>query len=462
MKRVELFFSALLVPVDFIMVVAAGLASYYLRFTSFAELRPVLYELPFDEYVNIVSLVAAVWIGVFAISGLYAIKGTRRMTEEFAKIFVACSTGVMLLIILIFFQRELFSSRFIILSGWVLSIVFVSIARIFIRLLQHSLFRKGIGIHNLALVGADNSTQEIASYLKYNPQLGFHIVEQYPEINQEVKARLEDRIHKKEIDEIIVADSHLNKKSILELIELSNDNHITFKYAADQFDTEAASLDINAIGGIPIIELRRTPLDGWGKIIKRTIDIFGAIIGLILISPITLVVAIIIKLDSPGTIFVKLRRIGQADNKFTLYKFRSMVNNAHELKSNLMTENERNDGPLFKMKNDPRITRAGKWLRKTSIDELPQLWNVLMGDMSLVGPRPHEPEEVAKYTRSHRALLTIKPGITGMAQISGRSELSFEEEVKLDIYYIKHWSMGLDIRIFAKTVSVVFSTRSAT
>ena len=461
MKRVELIVSALLVPIDFLMIISAGFASYYLRFTSLAEVRPVLYELPFGEYVPIVLAVGVVWLGVFAVSGLYSISGTRRIVDELAKVFVACSTGVMLIIIIIFFQRELFSSRFIILAGWVLAIVLVSLARLITRLVQHSLLRNGIGIHNVIVFGSDQATEEIVEHLHRHSNLGSIVAGRYERPTQAVLAELEPRLQVKAIDEFIVGDARLTKAEILPLIMLAHDHHIVFKYAADRFDTEAAGLDIQAIAGIPIIELRRTPLDGWGKIIKRTVDISVAVIGLPIVGIIGLFIGLIIKLDSAGPIFFHSERIGQGGRHFRLLKFRSMIKDAQLLKTELMPQNERKDGPLFKLKSDPRITRVGRLLRKTSLDELPQLWNVIKGEMSLVGPRPHEPNEVAQYTRQHRKLLTIKPGITGLAQISGRSDLNFDDEVRLDIYYIEHWSLKLDCQILIKTPQVVLSAKTA-
>ncbi|USN53851.1 MAG: sugar transferase [Candidatus Nomurabacteria bacterium] len=461
MKKLELVISAILVPIDWLMIVAAGLASYYLRFTSFAELRPVIYEMPFDEYVNIVLGVAVLWLLIFAMSGLYSLGGRVRWVDEFAKVFFACSTGVMLLIILIFFQRELFSSRFIIVSGWVLSILFVALARIVVRVVQHSLYVKGVGVHRLALVGNSGSQHELQNHISNHPGLGMRVVHTYGQADESVLPQLETLMQQRAIDELVVTDARMPKEAMLKLIELANDYHVNFKYAADRFETMASSISTQTLGGIPIIELCRTPLDGWGKILKRSFDIFGAVIGLIILIPVGAIVALAISIDNPGPIFVRLERIGKANKRFHLYKFRSMVPNAHAMKPQLMQMNERNDGPLFKMKNDPRITRVGRFLRVSSIDELPQLWNVLKGEMSLVGPRPHEPEEVAKYSRNDRSLLTVKPGITGLAQISGRSTLSFEEEVRLDLYYIEHWSLRLDLHILVKTPAVVLSTRSA-
>lgn len=461
MKRVELIVSALLVPIDFLMIISAGFASYYLRFTSLAEVRPVLYELPMAEFAPIVLAVGVVWLGVFALSGLYSVSGTRRIADELAKVFVACSTSVMLVIIIIFFQRELFSSRFIILAGWVLAIVFVSLARLITRLIQHSLLRRGVGVHRVAVIGSDQATEEIIEHLHRRTNLGSIVVGRYERPTPEALVELERSLVAKEIDEIIVGDSGLAKAEMLPLIIMAHDQHVVFKYAADRFDTEAAGLEIQAIAGIPIIELRRTPLDGWGKIIKRAVDFCVALIGLPVVVIVGLFIGLIIKLDSAGPVFYHSDRVGQGGRRLRLLKFRSMIKDAHALKPELMAQNERNDGPLFKLKKDPRITRVGRWLRKTSLDEIPQLWNVLKGEMSLVGPRPHEPGEVAQYTRQHRKLLTIKPGMTGLAQISGRSDLNFDDEVRLDVYYIEHWSLKLDLQILIKTPQVVLSAKTA-
>jgi len=227
------------------------------------------------------------------------------------------------------------------------------------------------------------------------------------------------------------------------------------------FQTLTTNVEVEVIGGVPLIEVKHTALDGWGRVLKRVMDICGSLCGLAALSPLFGAVAILIKLDSRGQVFVALDRI-TLGKTFRMYKFRSMVDNAHAMKSELITQNERKDGgPLFKMQHDPRVTRIGRVLRKMRIDELPQLWNVLRGEMSLVGPRPHEPEEVAQYEKHHKKLLVIKSGITGMAQISGSSDLPFEEEVKLDTYYIENWSLGLDVKILLRTLMILLHDRSA-
>ncbi len=258
------------------------------------------------------------------------------------------------------------------------------------------------------------------------------------------------------------------------MLDFADDHHIILQYAANLLDTISnKNIEINIIDNIPVIEIKRTPLDGWFKIIKRLTDLIFSILGIILLSLPMLIVAIIIKLDSEGPVFYIQKRVG-SKGIFNMYKFRSMQllycvgenyggKFAEKFYTDLINNPNKNirSGLLPKINNDPRWTRAGKIIRMFSIDELPQLFNVLIGDMSLVGPRPHIPREVNRYTQTHKRLLAIKPGITGLSQISGRSDLDFDEEVRLDVYYIENWSLLLDLSIILKTPFVLFKRRSA-
>ncbi len=461
MKRTELVFSAVLVPVDYLMIVAAGLVAYRLRFREIASLRPVVYELPLKEFIPILIGVGLIWVCVFALSGLYTMRGTRRFLDEIVKIFLACSTGVLFLMVLIFFQRELFSSRFIILAGWLLAIVSVSIGRLIVRSIQHALLQKGYGLRNVLIIGSGETASLLIRQFRASPQLGYRVLAEIPMSGDAAIEQLGGALQAQPIDEVILADPSAGRETRLKMVDLCHDRHVSFKYAADLLDAAISNVIIETIIGRPMIEIKRTPLDGWGRILKRITDTFSSAIILLVLSPLLICVAIIIKLDSPGPVFYRSERVGERERRFGLYKFRSMVENAHAMKPELMKYNERNDGPLFKMKNDPRITRFGKFIRRTSLDELPQLYNILRGEMSMVGPRPHEPEEVRRYQKEQRKLLAIKPGITGLAQISGRSELNFNEEARLDIYYIEHWSPLLDFKILLRTPWVVLSAKSA-
>ncbi|MBU1148876.1 sugar transferase [Patescibacteria group bacterium] len=462
MKKSEIFFSTLLVPVDYAMIVLASLVAYSLRFGStVSEIRPVVYEIPFAEFFDIVLVVAVFWLGIFAISGLYAMKGQRRNFEEVAKILLACSTATLAIIVFIFFQREFFSSRFIILTSFVLSFIFVSVAHLLVRTIQTSLYKKGIGIHRLVIVGEDKLTDDFVKHIYQLPSLGWKIVDRFKNFDEQVKNILNQMAETDKIDEIILTDSQLPKSATLDLIDFCNNYHLTFKYAADLLDTQATNVEVHTIAGIPIIEIKRTPLEGWGKVSKRIFDIVLSLLIALILSPVFMIVSIVIKIDSQGPVLASLQRVGRGGKVFTLYKFRSMVKDAHSQKKDLMAYNQRKDGPLFKMKDDPRITRVGHFLRRSSLDEFPQMINILKGDMSLVGPRPHEPEEVASYQKHHKKVLTIKPGLTGLAQISGRSDLNFEDEVKLDTYYIENWSLAKDIKIIIKTPLILLISRKA-
>ncbi|MFW0837844.1 MAG: sugar transferase [Candidatus Komeilibacteria bacterium] len=456
MKKFELVFNAALVPIDYLLLLAAAILSYQLRFQSFiTELRPVIFSLPWSDYMQLVYLILLGWLVVFSLSGLYSFQ-RRSLWYELKQVWLASSTATLIIILAFFVNSQLFSSRFIILAFWILSIILVSIGRIIFYLLKKVFYRHGYGARRVVVIGQDNNTFNLIAELKRHPAMGFRVIElmsQFTEKEMQYFDRLRNKLI---IDEVIWADANLPASQKDLLFGYCQQNQLGFKYIASLLETKLINFSVGTIGGLPVIEINHTRLQGWGRIIKRIYDIILSFFGCIVLIPITLFIGLLIKLDSRGPIFVRLPRVGQAGRQFYLYKYRSMVDKADKLKEQIVTMNERGDGPLFKMKHDPRVTRLGRWLRAWSIDELPQFFNVLRGDMSLVGPRPHEPEEVARYQHNQRKLLTIKPGVTGMAQVSGRSNLLFEEEVRLDTYYIENWSWWLDLQILVKTIWVVF------
>ncbi|KKW01506.1 MAG: hypothetical protein A2898_02760 [Candidatus Kerfeldbacteria bacterium RIFCSPLOWO2_01_FULL_48_11] len=462
MKKINLIFTALLVPIDYLMIFCAGLGAYYLRVGSFIqEIRPVFFEIDLGEYLTIIAVVGIFFLITFALAGLYSIRRHKGFMHEIGRVFIGCSAALTIIIIVIFFQREFFSSRFIILFGWLFSCVSVMVGRGIIRSIQRILLARGIGLRLVALVGSDPTSEELAGELHKNPSLGFRVAVRYEHFDDDAKKDLHDRVAADRIDDIIVAQRGMPTNEMLPIKECADDYHLGFHYSAGLFEFQSPHIQLETIADVPVVEVLRTRLDGWGKIWKRIFDIVLSFLVMLLLSPIILLVSILIKIDSQGPVIVSLERIGERGKTFKFYKFRSMVKNAHLLKKELLRENDRRDGPLFKIKDDPRVTRVGRLIRKLSLDELPQLWNVFHGDMSLVGPRPHEPEEVQQYERWQRKLLTIKPGMTGLAQISGRSELKFAEEARLDIYYIQNWSIGIDLWILLKTPRVVLSGRTA-
>lgn len=465
MKKSELFFNVLRLPVDFVMLLFAGIVTYFLRTEILSAFRPVLFEfnLPFAKYFYLVLFVSLLFIGSYAISGLYSLKSRRGLFDELMKIVVASSAGIMLVIIYIFLRQELFDSRFLVLGSWFLAIVFVFIGRMLVSWTQKFyVAKRNFGVHNVIVIGNDELATSVVSQIKNEPHHGYRLFKHTlsPELSEIREAKTSGLI-----DEVILTNLDYPEKNILELIDFCHENHIVFKYVPNIYKTLTANFDIDIVGGLPLIELKRTRLDGWGKVIKRTFDIFASIFGLIIFSPLFAIVAIAIKLDTSGPVFARLKRVSK-NREFKLYKFRGMIahdpdGGAESLKASLAAFNERKDGPLFKMKNDPRITRVGKVIRKYRIDELAQFVNILKGEMSLVGPRPHQPDEVEKYKKHHRKLLAIKAGATGLAQVSGSSDIPFEQEVALDTYYIENWSLWLDLKIVLKTLFKMFTDKSA-
>jgi len=470
MKKSELFFSVLLLPIDFLMVVAAGMSAYYIRFSELStDIRPVIFSLPAIEYFQILLVIALVWLVIFSFAGLYNLRELGALKTELKRVVLGCSLGLVAVVILIFFYRELFSSRFIVLIGWLLSIIYVAVGRLIITSIRRFFYNYGVGVHKVVIVGAGQTADRIVKDFATRRWLGFNVVKRFEDFSLETAKEFEEFIKTKEVDEVIQADPNLAKSDRLRLFDFADEHHLVFKYAADLLETKVLRVEVDELAGVPVVEVKKTPLDGWGRVAKRIVDIIGSLILIIITSPIMIITAILIKLDSRGPVLFKelddgspLYRVGQYGKKFRYYKFRSMLNRMNSMRYNeLADKNIRGDGPIVKIKDDPRITRVGRVIRRLSIDELPELFLVLRGSMSLVGPRPHLPEEVAKYESRHKKVMTIKPGITGLAQVSGRSDLSFEDEVRLDIYYIENWSLVFDLIILFKTPLAVFKSRQA-
>jgi exopolysaccharide biosynthesis polyprenyl glycosylphosphotransferase len=470
MKKSELLFSFLLVPLDYLMIVLAGVTAYYIRFADITtKIRPAMFDLNFSSYIQGVLIIGLIWLFVFAFSGLYNIREARKVVREFYRVASACSTGLMLVVILIFLRREFFDSRFIVLVAWILSIIFITASRVMVRILQRYLYRHDIGVKKIILVGDSKTSDVLMQEFSSKSDSGIEVIKRVRKFNLEISNELSEFLKFKKVDEVIQSDPSLSKAEILRLFDFADENHITFKYAADLLGTKVLKTEVMEMAGVPIVEVKKTTLDGWGRIAKRLFDIVISALIIILISPILIATAILIKIDSRGPIFFSkkddnspLCRVGQGGKPFHYLKFRSMMPKSDNLRyTELADQNVRDDGPMVKIKNDPRVTRIGKIIRRWSIDELPELFLVLVGSMSLVGPRPHLPEEVAKYEHHHKKVLTIKPGMTGMAQISGRSDLSFEEEVKLDTYYIENWSLSLDLSLLIRTPWAVLRGRQA-
>jgi exopolysaccharide biosynthesis polyprenyl glycosylphosphotransferase len=451
MKRSEIFFDAILVPLDFVAILVASFITYVVRVSpTLNSIRPVMFglDLPLQQYLALVGIVALLTIVIFGLLGLYSMDSTRGGFEEFTRICAGATLSVATVIGWMFFRAEIFQSRFLLVAAWLASIVLVTITRRFVRYLQIRLFERSIGSHLVVLIGNTNIAEQLQKRFREEKRIGYRVIARLKHVDENVLKQLREN---NPIDEVIQCDPNLSEAENLILLDFCEDYKIEYKYIPNFYSTRTSNVVTRTLAGFPLVELRRTPLDGWGRVAKRIFDLIGAILGIIVLAPAFAFIGCLIAWDSPGPIFFKQKRIGKNKKFFRIVKFRTMIKDAEEKKKELLTKNERN-GPLFKIRNDPRITRVGRILRKYRIDELPQLWNVLRNEMSLIGPRPHLPDEIAQYHKKHQRLFTIKPGMTGLAQASGSSELTFEEEATMDTQYIEQWNMKLDLQIFFRTL----------
>ena len=469
MKRSELFFSFLLVPLDIVAVLLGFVIAYLVRrfFDPFDV--AIIHIKSFREFLPFISSFIPLWIIVFATHHLYSAKNTRKLGVEFLKILIAVPTALMLFVTIMFFIKETFFSRLILLYSLVSIILFVTFFRLIIIALQRFLFRYGIGVKRILIVGTGKTSYDIYQDIRKKPAKGFRVLGVIKTNNEKIFEGIEEKnilgdikdlgsiVAKINPDEIFQTDPHLTNEENINIIHLAEDKKVSFRFVANLFSLYSKNNSVETFANIPVFEIKRSPLDGWGRIIKRGMDVLGAIAGIVISLPLQIPIALIVKLTSKGPIFFTQERVGR-DKNFRFFKFRSMYQDAEKRHKELIKQH----GNMFKLKNDPRVTPIGRFLRKTSLDELPQFYNVLRGDMSLVGPRPPMPIEVARYTREEKKRVGgVKPGITGLWQVSGRSDISFDEWVRLDAYYIENWSLWLDLTIIVKTIRVILFKKGA-
>ena len=415
-------------------------------------------------------LVTPILIIILALAGLYNLKGTRRLSLELTRIFLAISSGLLIVVVLFFFNETVFPSRLIILLNWGLAIIFISMGRVILRSVQVRLLKKGIGLHKLVVVlGPDSRELEVLKEIQTRPELGYRVVGTAIS-NAPTEALIRDLESIKDnsgMDELLQADPILSQEKSTSILRFCRDYGVLYNYVPNIFETATTNVSVEAISGIPVIALKATPLEGWGQVVKRLIDIIVSFLGLIILSPVFLLVALAIKLNSKGPVFFHQSRAAGL-GEFEFYKFRSMYTEMSEgspegdkLREELEKQNARK-GPFVKIKNDPRVTSVGRFIRRTKLDELPQLWHILMGKMSLVGPRVHMVKEVDHFRKDYKRLFVIKPGATGLTQIiqaTENPELSWEEEIRLDEFYIENWSIWLDLWIIFKTFLILLGSR---
>ncbi len=470
MKRSELILMMLLLPLDVVMFGLAGVSAYLLRFSPWAlSLKSVQFSLTMPQFMEIAFPVIILWLILFALFGLYQPQRQRTVQRELGRVFTALFVGLSVLALYLVFSLTAFDSRFLLVVSVAFSALYISLGRIVMRLFSRALRRFGVGVRRVALVGNKTHMADVAAYIADAPRLGYQVVGTFSSAKSLRAAYQHDKF-----DEVIYLDAHEDLQELQHVLEFALLKHLDMRYSAEIASGYAVRSDIQPLAGVPLSTVMRTPLEGWGRIAKRVMDVVLGLLFLILLSPLMLLGALGVLIETGRPVIYKNERVGVRQKQFLLYKFRSMFQkdstgaqfgnmgrDALKREEALIKKQSAKKGPIYKIANDPRVTTFGAFLRRWSLDELPQFWNVVKGDMSLVGPRPHQPREVAGYAGQYQNVFAIKPGVTGLAQISGRSDLSFEEEMRLDLLYIERWSAMTDLIIILKTPFTILSRKGS-
>lgn len=452
----------LLVFIDILLInLAFGLA-YYARYTL-QLFAPVLdaFQAPFTAYAQLQIGYTVLLLIFLFVAGVYTPQRGLSWFAELYRIINASTTVGVIVFAIIFLSRTLIYSRLMILWAIALTIIFLGVARLVERVVRRELRKRGIGVARVLIVGAGEMGRTVVRTMTARPDLGYQIVgfiDDDPSKgelgrlkNMGGLERVEHILSTEPVDEVLITLPWMYQRKIVALVRACQSFGVRARVVPDLFQLSLSRLDVDDLGGIPIIGIKEVRISRIGRLFKRALDVTLAVLSLLIASPVMLLFALAIKLDSPGPVFFRQTRVGERGKLFTVYKFRSMRESAEEELEQLLAFNEAS-GPLFKMKDDPRRTRVGAFLRITSLDELPQFFNILRGDMSLVGPRPGLPSEVEQYQPWHRQRLEVQPGLSGLWQVSGRSDLTFDEMCLLDIYYIENWSLALDFVIMLRTI----------
>ncbi len=459
---------------DFVLINLAFALAYWLRYDRqwFAAVDEAFY-VPYRSFIPISLAMTVLLMGIYRLSGLYHQPRSASWFDEVYHILTGTATGIVLTVfVIVFFFRPFLYSRLIFFYAGVLITLFLSLSRIVKRMVRTHLRRRGLGVDRLLIVGAGEIGRTVMRNIVAHPSLGYHIVGFVDDAPDKggtdigrfkalgSTANLPRLVKEMAIDEVIITLPWMYHRKIVSIIAQCEREKVRVRIVPDIFQMTLSHLDVEDLGGVPMIGVKDIAISRGELLFKRALDVLISFTGLLLLFPLFLAIGLAIRLDSPGPVFFSQIRVGKGQHLFACYKFRSMVLGADEGKKALAEHNEAN-GIFFKIRNDPRITRVGRILRRTSLDELPQLINVLMGHMSMVGPRPAPPAEVQRYLPWHKRRLEVAPGMTGLWQVSGRSELSFDEMVLLDLYYIENWSPILDLQIMLRTLPKMITGEGA-
>ena len=462
-----------LLIVDFLMIGLAFFIAYQLRFGLGISFFREDANSSYAYYQALAFGIVPIWIVIFALYGLYRRNTLLGGAKEYALVFRATSSGILAVLIGSFFVPDFILARGWLVAAWVLAFLLVSASRLIIRRLVYAIRRHGYFLTPAVIIGANQEGKALAEQLSSWQTSGLHLigfVDDGLRVGAKVQnnlnclgsiKNLDQLIKKNNIGELILSNSALSREELMSLFtHYGFLDHVNLRLSSGLFEIITTGMDVKEFAYVPLVRIRRTRLSGADQLLKLMLDYSITILGLVFIAPLLLIISLAVKLESPGPVIHRRRVMGINSREFSAYKFRSMYVNGDEILDEYPRLRQKLNEDQ-KLKNDPRITGMGRILRKTSLDELPQLINVLTREMSLVGPRIISPGEMAKYGDWGLNLLTTQPGITGLWQVSGRSDLSYDERVRLDMYYIRNWNIWFDLQILWQTIPAVIKGRGA-
>ncbi|MBI5970629.1 MAG: sugar transferase [Deltaproteobacteria bacterium] len=452
---------------DIVFTAVSFYAAYLIRGQWFSTYESLF---PFSEYAWLMPFIVPIWTAALYYSGGYRIGYKFSLTNETARMLGSSVAGVVALTAVIFLTKSIYFSRLFLIIFGAVNFAALVLGRALVRPLVHAWMRRPMNVKNAVVVGDSPQAVRMAELIKGHKALGLNFLGFISEGNApETRGRvpvlggistIEEVIRRHVVDEVIFVVSREKAAGLEDVFLMLEDHGINARMALSVFPHMIAKVQIEEFEDTPLLTFTTLPTDEAALFMKRVIDVVLSFVFLVVGAPFIALIALIVKADSKGPVLFVQKRCGINGRPFSMYKFRSMYIDAEKRLPDVRGLNEM-DGPVFKMKNDPRITRVGRALRKMSLDELPQLWNVLRGDMSIVGPRPPIAQEVARYERWQRRRLSMKPGLTCIWQVSGRNEIAFEDWMRLDLQYIDNWSLWLDFKILVKTIPAVMFGRGA-
>lgn len=466
-KNNQKVFNRMHVAMDAIILIISYALAYFIKFYMLNADTIGVGVLPPKDYFLVLFFIVPGYLFLYFVCNVYGPKRTIKQKNELFCIVKANTVGMgFYIIILYLFVREIHYSRTMMALFYVLNIFLTAASRLVLRKTLRSLRKRGFNLKHVLVVGYSRAAEAYIDRLQWNPQWGYslvgilddHLPKGTPYKGVRVMGEIDELVNilpQNNLDEIAIALSLKDYDRLEEIVDICEKSGVHTKFVPDYNSLIPSRPYTEDLMGLPVINIRYVPLSGTGNaFVKRCMDVAGSLFGIIITSPLLLLVAVLVKLSSPGPIIFKQERVGLHNKSFYMYKFRSM-----EMQS------EEDEKKAWTVKNDPRVTKVGKFIRRTSIDELPQLFNILKGDMSLVGPRPERPlfvekfkEEIPRYMIKHQ----IRPGLTGWAQVNGyRGDTSILKRIEYDLYYIENWTVGLDVKIILLTFITGFINKNA-